>query len=48
MDEDQRGLGSLGGFKRGSRDGFLEGYRAFVCGVRGCYVCGRDGGQGGE
>ena len=44
-----RGMGSLAGFKRGSRDGFLAGYGAFVCAVRGCYVCaggeGRDGGR---
>ena len=39
MGEEQRGVGSLAGFKRGSRAGFLEGYGAFVCG--GCYVCRR-------
>ena len=32
-------MGSLAGFKRGSRDGFLAGYGAFVCVARGCYVC---------
>ena len=39
MDEGQRGVGSLAGFKRGSRAGFLAGYRACVCRVRDCYVC---------
>ena len=38
-----RDLGSLGAFKRASRSGFLRGYGAFVCGVRGCYVCGVGG-----
>ena len=42
LEDDQRGMGSLAGFKRGSRDGFLAGYASSVC--RGCYVCaGRDG-----
>ena len=45
---DQRGMGSLARFKRGSRDGFLAGYRAFVCVVRDCYVCGGGGGGGNE
>ena len=40
----QREVGSLAGFKRGSREGFLAGYRAFVCG--GCFVC--RGGRGEE
>ena len=44
LTEGQRGMGSLAGFKRGSRDGFLGGYRAFVCG--GCYVCGGDQSSG--
>ena len=39
----QRGMGSLAGFKKGSRDGFLAVYRANVCVLRGCYVC-----QGGD
>ena len=47
LTDDQRGMGSLAGFKRGSRDGFLAGYRSFVCAVRDCYVCG-EGGRGGE
>ena len=34
---------SLTGFKKESREGFLKGYGAFVCSVRGCYVCGREG-----
>ena len=37
---DLRGLGSLAAFKRASRAGFVRGYGGFVCGVRGCYVCG--------
>ena len=46
---DQRGMGSLAGFKRVSREGFLAGYRAFVCAVRDCYVCrGGDGAEGGR
>ena len=40
LTEAQRGMGSLAGFKRGSRDGFLAEYRGAVCTVRGCYVCG--------
>ena len=39
----QRGVRSLAGFKRGSREGFLAGYRAFVCVVRDCYVCAGEG-----
>ena len=39
LSESQRAAGSLAAFKRESRRGFLEGYRAFVCGVRGCVVC---------
>ena len=42
----QRGAGSLAGFKRGSRGGFLAGYRANVCVRPGCYVCQGGGGQG--
>ena len=44
LSEAQRGMGSLAGFKRESRDGFLRGYGAFVCG--GCYVCAGQGGAG--
>ena len=47
LTDGQRGMGSLVGFKRGSRDGFLAGYRSFVCAVRDCYVCG-EGGRGGD
>ena len=39
LSDDQRGMGSLVAFKRGSRDGF-------VCAVRGCYVCGAGEGRG--
>ena len=46
LSDDQRGMGSLVAFKRGSRDGFLAGYRGFVCAVRGCYVCGTGEGRG--
>ena len=40
LSEPQRGAATLGAFKRGSRGGFLGGYAAFVCRVRGCVVCG--------
>ena len=39
LTDDQRGMGSLAGFKRGSRDGFLAVYGASVYVVRGYYVC---------
>ena len=39
LTDEQRGVRSLAGFKRGSRAGFLAGYGAFVCAVRDCYVC---------
>ena len=45
LTSEQREMGSLAGFKRGSRDGFLAGYGAFVCVVRGCYVCNDEGGR---
>ena len=48
LTDDQRGMGSLAGFKRVSREGFLAGYRAFVCAVRDCYVCRAELGQGGH
>ena len=44
MGEEQRGVRSLGAFKRRSRGGFLSEYGSFVCGVRGCYVCAQGGG----
>ena len=40
LTEAQRGVASLGAFKRGSRAGFLGEYAAFVCVDRACYVCG--------
>ena len=45
LSSEQRGMGSLAGFKRESRDGFLAGYRASVCAVRGCYVCSGEEGR---
>ena len=39
LSEALRGVGSLAGFKRGSRGGFLAGYGAFSCSVGGCWVC---------
>ena len=39
LTEEQRGVGSLAAFKRGSRAGFLAGYRSFVCGGRGVVGC---------
>ena len=39
LTEEQRGVGSLAAFKRGSRAGFLAEYGSFVCGVAGCGVC---------
>ena len=44
LTEAQRGVGSLAGFKRGSRGAFIGDYARFVCGGRGCYVCAMDGG----
>ena len=41
LSADQRGAGSLAGFKRGSRAGFLAAYGAFRC--AGCYVCAGEG-----
>ena len=38
MTEVQRGAGSLGAFKRGSRGGFLSGYAGFRC-AGGCGIC---------
>ena len=43
LTEAQRGVGSLGTLKRGSRAGFLAVYRGFVCQARGCGVCLADG-----
>ena len=43
LTEGQRGAASLAAFKRGSREGFLAGYRSSVCSDRGCEVCGGTG-----
>ena len=45
LSSEQRGMGSLAGFKKGSRDGFLAGYGANVCAVRDCYVCSGENGR---
>ena len=37
LTNEQRGMGSLAGFKRGSRAGLLAVYAGFTC--AGCYVC---------
>ena len=42
LSREQRGVGSLAAFKRGSKAGFLGVYGG-VCNVRGCYVCGGPG-----
>ena len=47
LPEALRGVGSVAAFKRRSRGGFLGGYGAFVCGVRGCGVCQGEGGWSG-
>ena len=44
LPEALRAVGSVAAFKRRSRGGFLAGYGAFVCDVRGCGVCLREGG----
>ena len=44
LGEVHRGMGSLAGFKRESKRGFLGGYGAFRC--VGCYVCAGQGGVG--
>ena len=41
LTEGQRGAGSISGFKRSSRGGFLEGYGSFRCGEAHCVVCER-------
>ena len=43
LTDEQRAMGSLGGFRRVSRAGFLSVYASFRCAVRGCYVCGLNG-----
>jgi hypothetical protein len=37
--EQQRGMGSLGGFKQSSKGDFLVGYGLFQCRVASCWVC---------
>ena len=39
LTEEERGMGSLAAFKRGSRGGFLAGYGGFVCRDADCEVC---------
>ena len=39
LPEKLRGLGSLGGFKRKSKDEFFQNYKAFKCNARNCLVC---------
>ena len=39
LSEQQRGLATLGAFKRGSKRGILGEYAAFVCRAHGCVVC---------
>ena len=48
LSEDQRGLGSLAAFKRGSRAGFLGLYGSFRCQVAGCRVCSFEDAQRGH
>jgi hypothetical protein len=47
LTEEQRGMGSLRGFKQSSRGDFLVGYGLFQCRVVGCWVCG-DRSAGGD
>ena len=48
LTEEQRGLGSVLGFKQSSRAGFLAGYGGFTCRLADCGVCGADVGDGGS
>ena len=43
LTEAQRRVGTLAAFRRGSRAGFLSGYRGFVCRDAGCWVCREEG-----
>ena len=43
LTEGERGVGSLGAFKRRSRAGFLAEYGAFACGMGNCRVCASGG-----
>ena len=40
LTEEQRGMRSVGGFKRSSKGDFLVQYGLFQCRVPGCWVCG--------
>ena len=42
LKEDTKKMGSLGGFKRKSKEEFLADYRSFECEIVDCYVCGAD------
>ena len=44
LTREERGVGSLAAFKRGSRGGFLAGYGGFVCRDADCEVCGGEEG----
>jgi hypothetical protein len=47
LTEEQRGMGSVGGFKWSSKGDFFVGYGLFQCKVVGCWVCGdRSAGMG--
>ena len=39
LSEQQRGLATLGAFKKGSKREILGEYAAFVCRAHGCVVC---------
>jgi hypothetical protein len=40
LTEEQKGMRSVGGFKRSSKGDFLVQYELFQCRVVGCWVCG--------
>ena len=42
LPEKMRGMCSLTGFKKRSKDGFLETYKRFECKAQGCIVCTQD------
>jgi hypothetical protein len=48
LTEEQRGMGSVGGFKRSSRGDFLVWYELFQCRVAGCWMCGDRSVVGGD
>ena len=39
LPKDIRGLSSLWGFKKKSKEAFLQNYESFQCAIRDCYVC---------